>query len=157
MQIFNASTSFQVPGGEIALTSVERAVASFLEFHNAQAAGPENGVFTFEIPTFVLSSRNKPLHRFQSGRIIVQESAQGGAEIAFTARLSKPNIFGCVASVVLGLLLSIGMLLSGETSIWWSLGAAAAGLLIAFTAKDQCVTRLRNALLEAAALARKEP
>ncbi len=153
MEIFNASESFTLPAGRADTAAVRRALRAFLEFHRAEFSEDDTLTFRFAVPAFVLSSRNKPLHRFQSGQISLRELPDGQTELSFQARLSIPNIIGCVASVVLGLVLAITMLINGGTTIWWPLGAAAAGPLIAYTAKDQCVSRLRTALLEATSLA----
>lgn len=152
MQIFNASERFTLPAPPSQPVLIKRAVRALLEFHNAEPIEEQDGTFTFAIAPFMLSSRNKPLHRFSGGQITVGEVQDGQVEVAFSARLSPMNIFGCVGAVVVGLSFAFIILNSPETSAWWALAAAAAGPIIAYSAKDQLVSRAKLALQEAAAL-----
>ncbi len=152
MEIFNATQSFTMAGHPGKAQQVRKAVRALLEFHKADAITQEGDGFTFSIPTFMLSSRNKPLHRFSGGTITVTETGNDQVEVTLSARLSPMNIFGCVGAVVVGLMFAFVIYNQQEISQWWALAAAAAGPVFAFTAKDQSVTRAMVALQEAAAL-----
>ncbi len=156
MQIFNASDRFTLPARPSQLLHIRRAVRALLEFHNADPIEEQDGTFTFAIAPFMLSSRNKPLHRFAGGRISVTQLPDDQVEVAFSTRLSPMNIFGCVGAVVVGLSFAFVILNQAEISPWWALAAAAAGPVFAYTAKDQLVSRAKLALQEAAALAGRE-
>ncbi len=153
MKLFEASDRLIISREHANIGEIEKALRSFLEFHQAEYMETAGGSFRFTVPALVISSRKKPLHRFQSGVIKLQRLPEGDAEVSFDVRLSLPNIIGSIASVILALLFAAVFFRSDETSVWWSLGAAAAGPVIAYTAKDQCVSRLRTALMEAASLA----
>lgn len=155
MKLFEAEESFTVALGPGGLRSVRRAIQAFFEFHSAEFTEETRGEFRFKIPAFTLSSRNKPLHRFQHGTICVSEKTEGQVEVRFQARLSKPNVASCIGAVLLGFIFAAAMLSTGETPIWWALAAVAAGPVIAYTARDQCVSRLKKALFEAASLAQR--
>ncbi|MEM8686833.1 MAG: hypothetical protein AAGF81_05870 [Pseudomonadota bacterium] len=152
MEIFNATQSFTLPAHPGKAQQVRQAVRALLEFHKADPITPEGDGFTFAIPTFALSSRNKPLHRFSGGTITVLEKSDDQVEVVLSARLSPMNIFGCVGAVVVGLMFAFVIFYHPETSPWWALAAAAAGPVFAYTAKDQSVTRAMAALQEAAVL-----
>ena len=154
MNLFNAQESFTVPSGPGGSKRIRKAILTLFEFHQTEFTEDPSGEFRFRVPAFVLSGRNKPLHRFQHGVIGLRDLPDGQAEISFDVRLSKPNIISCFGSVLLGLAISAAMIAGGETPLWWALAAAGAGFLIAYTAKDQCVSRLKKDLLEAATLAR---
>ena len=153
MQIFNATGRFTLPAHPGRAQQIRQAVRALLEFHKADAVKEEAGTFTFSIPTFALSSRKKPLHRFSGGTITVTETGDNEVEVRLAARLSPMNIFGCVGAVVVGLMFAFIIANSPEISSWWALAAAAAGPVFAYTAKDQSVSRAMLALQEAAALA----
>ena len=157
MDIFDTQDSFTVPLGPDGMESVRRAILAFLDFHKAEYVEDTTGEFRFTIPFFLFSSRNKPLHRFQHGVIAMRQRPEGEAEVSFALRLSKANIVGCIVSVLAGLAIAIAMVATGETPLWWALAAALAGPFIAYTGRDQCVTRVRAALLEAALLAQRKP
>ena len=129
MNLFGTEESFVVPAGTGGTEDIRRALRSLFEFHKADFTETQPGEVQFSIPALVLSSRNKPLHRFQRGTIGVRDADDGKAEVYFSVLLSKPNIVSCVGSVALGLVIAAGMLATGETPLWWSLGAAAAGLM----------------------------
>ncbi|MEM1199059.1 MAG: hypothetical protein AAGI06_07095 [Pseudomonadota bacterium] len=153
MEIFNATQSFTLPAHPGKAQQVRQAIRALLEFHKADPITQEGDGFTFAIPTFMLSSRNKPLHRFSGGTITVADTDNDEVEVTLSARLSPMNIFGCVGAVVVGVMFAFVILNHPEVSSWWSLAAVAAGPVFAYTAKDQSVTRAMTALLEAAALA----
>lgn len=153
MQILNASDRFTLPASPMQLRKIKGAIRALLEFHAADPIGEHGDTFTFSTATFMLSSRNKPLHRFSGGQITVRQVADGQAEVSFNVRLSPMNIFGCVGAVIVGLMFAFVILNRPEISPWWALAAAGAGPVFAYSAKDQSVSRAKLALQEAAALA----
>ena len=152
MQIFNASDRFTLPATPAQVKAIKQAVRTLLEFHKAEPIEEQGDTFTFSTATFMLSSRNKPLHRFSGGQIKVTPLPGDEVEISFHVRLSPMNILGCVGAVIVGLMFAFVILNRPDISPWWALAAAAAGPVFAYTAKDQSVSRARAALLEAAAL-----
>lgn len=152
MQIFNASDRFTLPATPAQLKRIRQAVRALLDFHKADPIEEHGDTFTFSTATFMLSSRNKPLHRFSGGQITVAPLPGDEVEISFSVRLSPMNIFGCIGAVVVGLMFAFIILNRPEMSPWWALAAAVAGPVFAYTAKDQSVSRARAALQEAAAL-----
>lgn len=153
MQIFDASDRFTLTASPAQITSIKRAIRALLEFHRADPIEETDTTFNFKIATFMLSSKNKPFHRFAGGQITVTPLPDDQVEIGFNVRLSPMNIFGCVGSVVVGLMFAFVILNSPDVSAWWALAAAVAGPVFAYTAKDQSVSRAKAALSEAVVLA----
>lgn len=156
MQIFNASDRFTLPASPAQIINIKRAIRALLAFHKADPVEETDTTFTFKIATFMLSSRNKPFHRFAGGQITVTPLPDDQVEIGFSVRLSPMNIFGCVGAVLVGLMFAITILNRPEISPWWALASAVAGPIFAYSAKDQSVSRAKAALEEAAALAGPE-
>ena len=121
MEIFNASDSFTITATPGKAKRIERAIRSYLDYHGAEPVEEVPHGYRFRIGTFLISSRNKPLHRFQSGEITIKRADDDETEIAFHVRLSKLNIFGCVGSVIAGLLLAFAIFTKADGSVWWAL------------------------------------
>ncbi len=156
MKIFDVSDRVVMPATSAQLAKVKHAIRALLEFHNADPIEADGDTFSFGIATFMLSSRNKPLHRFSKGQITVTQTSDDELEISLKARLSPMNIFGCVGAVVVGLMFSFIILNRPEISPWWALATALAGPIFAYSAIDQSVTRAKAALQEAAALIERD-
>lgn len=156
MELFNAADTFTVTATPGKVKKILKTLRHFLDYHKAQPVEEIENGYNFAVSTFMISSRNKPLHRFSHGVITVTRQPDDETEIAFKVRLSPLNIFGCIASVVAGLLLAFAFLTKPEISNWWALAAACAGPLFAYSAKDQSISRLKGALQEAVALGEKD-
>ncbi len=156
MKIFDVSDRIVLPAPPTQMSKIKHAIRALLEFHDADPIEENGDTFNFKIAAFMLSSRNKPLHRFSHGQITVIQRSDDEVAIALNARLSPMNIFGCVGAVVVGLMFSFIILNRPEISPWWALATALAGPIFAYSAIDQSVTRAKAALQEAAALIERD-